>query len=67
VLTESWQEDGPNVVVLPTRLAMFGADAPVQSFRRASRCSSRCVAGSGMDVASGTGAQLPGGGGDGRA
>jgi acetolactate synthase-1/2/3 large subunit len=23
VLAESWHEDGPNVVVLPTRLAMF--------------------------------------------
>jgi hypothetical protein len=23
VLAESWQEDEPNVVVLPTRLAMF--------------------------------------------
>jgi hypothetical protein len=23
VLAESWLEDGPNVVVLPTRLAMF--------------------------------------------
>jgi acetolactate synthase I/II/III large subunit len=24
VLAESWHEDGPDVVVLPTRLAMFG-------------------------------------------